>query len=1096
MGQEHSYQEAFDTTALQPPLETTPRVPHNITKSRINNFMASGGQFHTMGIHQGLWELRHSGEPHVSLHFYSVPKLGRITFKDAMMQPFVHFQNDQRKFGPSWSTHWFLVSISIPDAFIGREVIFQWDMECEGMVWSEEGIPLQGLTGGSDQSRHDYILTKKASHGQTFKFYIEAACNGMFGVGNNDAMVPDPNRYFQIKKADLVSPSHHIQDLFHDLSIIRGIAYDTEEGSVRSRSALWTLNEIINNFLINDSSDFLYCKRLAKDFLSHKNGQGQHKVTALGNCHIDTAWLWPYNETKRKVARSWSSQLNLMDRYPDYIFTASQAQQYDWLKDLYPETFMQIKEKEKEGKWEIIGGSWVEHDTNMPSGESLCRQMLLGQRFFEKHFGKRTKIFWLPDSFGYSAQLPQVLCQSGCDYFFTQKLSWNNINTFPLTTFWWTGIDNSSVLAHLTPAETYNASVTPSELHKCAKNNHDIETVNHSLLVYGHGDGGGGPTPEMLERLKRVEDVNGLPTCRPGTALGFFKSLETESKRIQSYKGELYLEFHRGTYTTQALVKKGNRKGEVLLRDLEIISVIALTTKPMESNLYTFKYPVDSIDRLWKLLCINQFHDCLPGSAIGLAFKDVHKYHRDIMSQSLLLRHKAQDYIISNTCEPRNNTEKQTDDKNGILIFNTLPWTRSEVISMNQANKMDASLLYDHGQTYALVEDITGLGVTGYVDNSTIAGDSICKDPVRAYVHEDNTFVLENVYLKAVFNQDGQLIELIDKRVSRGSLVPKRAKGNVLVLYEDVPTYWDAWDVEIYHLQKYKQIEGSKNLEIISAGPYKAELKLRQEISKKSYISQIISLTCIGERIEFSNTVEWYESHQFLKVEFPWDLVSDYATYDIQYGVIRRPTHYNSTQDSARFEVCGHKFADLSESNYGVALINNCKYGYATQGNVQRLSLLRSPKGPDENADMGQHTFKYAIYPHDKNFCGSNVVREALEFNVPLSIRQSNGFEIKNETVSASIFEINPSERVILDTIKLAEDDQGKGETIILRLYEAYGGKTATTLKSCLSIEKIQISNILEDDGETITANDSSEFPILMNPFQILTLKVTLKKDL
>ncbi|KAL0080840.1 glycoside hydrolase family 38 protein [Phycomyces blakesleeanus] len=1071
-----------------PPLDKNPRVPQNITKSRINNFMSGGGQFYSMGVHQALWKARYKGEPHVKLSVYSVPNL-----KEAMAGTYKEFKQNETTFGPSWSTHWFKVTIVIPELIAGEEVVFQWDMQSEGMIWSTDGVPLQGLTGGTAQSRHEYVLTRNANPGQDFTFYLEAACNGMFGVGDqNDAMVPDPNRYFRLIKADLVVPSHEIQDLYHDLDVVRGIAYNTNEDSVRARNALWTLNEVINQFIADDPKTWKQCKSLTSEFLSSRNGKGQHKVTALGNCHIDTAWLWPYEETKRKIARSWSTQLDLMNKYPDYIFTASQAQQYEWLKDLYPPLFKKIQKKEKDGQWEIIGGSWVEHDTNMPSGESLCRQMLLGQRFFEKYFGKRTKIFWLPDSFGYSGQLPQVLKQSGCDYFFTQKLSWNNINTFPLTTFWWTGIDNSRILAHLTPAETYTASVTPSELYKCAKNNHDLESCNQSLLVYGHGDGGGGPTPDMLERLKRMKDVDGIPECKPGSALKFFKSVEKESKGLQSYKGELYLEFHRGTYTTQALVKQGNRKGEVLLRDLEIISTMAAVLQSNPDLAEKYIYPADSITHLWKLLCLNQFHDCLPGSAIGMAYTDVHKYHREVISQALLLRHKAQSYIINSNRREDNYNAVDQDEENGFIVFNTLSWKRSEVLAAPKKKFSDDNTADNEDDKYIIVEDVDGLSLTGRIRRS-VGDDKLAQDNIaKAYETEDGNFMLENSNLKAKFNSDGQLIELIDERVMRGNLVSPGERGNTLVLYEDVPTYWDAWDVEIYHFQKRKTIEGSKSVQIVSKGPIKAELKFRQNISDRSCIEQTISLTCIGERIEFNNVVEWNESHKFLKVEFPWDLVTDHATYDIQHGVVRRSNHYNSTQDSAKFEVCGHKFSDLSEANYGVALINNCKYGYATQDNVQRLSLLRSPKGPDEHADMGQHAFKYAIYPHQGHFNNSNVVREAFEFNVPLSIRYAKGNAFREGVIVPSLFEISTPGGVIIDTIKLAEDDKGKAKTVILRLFEAYGGKQTVLLSSSLDIKSMEISNILEDNGEKLQPTFRSSFVISLTPFQILTLKATL----
>ncbi|KAI8071075.1 glycosyl hydrolases family 38 N-terminal domain-containing protein [Gongronella butleri] len=1057
-------------------IDATPKIPENIARSRINNFLASNGQFHSMGIHRGLWLHRKSAHPHVRLSFFSVPDMKRISFKDAVANKFEDFDQLARKFGPSWSTHWFKIDILIPKDMDGLPVTFQWNMDNEGLVWSTDGEPLQGLTGGDGQERHEYILTKKAKEGERFSFYIESACNGMFGVGASDSMVPDPNRYFRINTADLVVPNAPVQRLYHDLWVIYGVAYDTVNDSSRARQAVWVLNSVINQFSLNDK-DIDKCLALTSEFLSKTNGTGVHQVTAVGNCHIDSAWLWPYGETKRKVARSWASQLHLLERYPDYVFTGSQVQQYEWLEELYPTLLDRIKKKEKQGRWEIIGGSWVEHDTNMPSGESLCRQMLLGQRYFEKHFGKRTNVFWLPDSFGYSGQLPQVLKQSGCDYFFTQKLSWNNINKFPLTTFWWTGIDNSSILTHLTPADTYNAEVRPSELQKCIRNHHDLEYSNKSLLVFGHGDGGGGPTPEHLERLQRLKDLDGVPTCKPGTVTNFFKDVEATSHKLQSYKGELYLEFHRGTYTTQALVKRGNRQCEVMIRDVEFMATLAKLLA--NSRKGTYAYPQDDITRLWKLICLNQFHDCLPGSAIGLAFVDVHNYHREVIFESMQLRRDAQDSVLFND----SSAEKGKHD--GIAVFNTLPWPRTEVLTLPQKNTAWLNEQKHQDNEYVVVRQVPGLSVAGITATSLTKTE----EEAKAYKTIDGHLVLENGNLKAVFDGDAQLVELHDKHSDRGNLVAPGAKGNVMQMYEDVPTYWDAWDVEIYHLQKFKVLAGGNDAKIVAKGPLVASLERVYTISSSSWMVQTISLTAVGSYIEFSTSVEWHESHQFLKTEFNWNIISDFATYDIQYGVLRRPNHYNTTHDSAKFEVCGHKFADLSDATYGVALMNNCKYGYATHGTSQRLSLLRSPKGPDENADMGTHTFTYAIYPHKGNFASSDVMRKALELNVPLSVRQTTHLD-KSTAIVPSLFTLDPPDRVILDTIKLAEDDKGHGKTVVLRLYEAYGGQCTVQVESMLAIRDLQVSNVLEDDVRPLEGFSKHKFTLTLTPFQIMTLKL------
>ncbi|KAI7906375.1 galactose mutarotase-like domain-containing protein [Cokeromyces recurvatus] len=1090
-GHRHSH---HADNSLRPSLDNAPRVPKNITQSRVNNFLASGGQFYGMGIQTKFWLARQGGPPYVNLKVYSVPDLKRIPFKEAVTQKFQDFNiGVDHSFGPSWSTHWFHISILIPKEMDSKEVILQWDMGCEGLVWSTDGVPLQGLTGGTDQARHEFIISKYAKSEEKYEFYIEAACNGMFGVGANDAMVADPDRYFNLTTADLVVPNKAIQALYHDLIVIRGIAYDTDQNSSRSRQALWTLNEVINNYIGDDEKAIEDCLQLTHTFLCAQNGTGtsQHQITAVGNCHIDTAWLWPYDETKRKIARSWSSQLMLMDSYPHYVFTGSQVQQYEWLKELYPVLFERIQKAEKTGQWEIIGGSWVEHGTNMPSGESLCRQMLLGQQFYEKNFGKRTRVFWLPDSFGYSAQLPQILKSSGCDYFFTQKLSWNNINKFPLSTFWWTGIDDSRILAHLTPAETYTASVTPSELYKCSRNHHDLEYSNESLLVYGHGDGGGGPTPEMLERLKRMHNVDGLPIVKPGSATEFFISLEKNSNRLQSYKGELYLEFHRGTYTSQALVKKGNRKSEVIIRDVEILATIAKVLSNKINSDYS--YPVKQITHLWKLICLNQFHDCLPGSAINLAYVDVHKFHREVISSCSLLRYASQSFIIDeSTKECFSSTKENSQDHQSIIAFNTLPWSRTEVIISPEKNTKWMNQQWKENYEYLIVKNVPGLGASNYVASAENFHIVPPEKAAQAYKTEHNHFVLENMNLKATFNPNGQLIELIDKNSTRGNLISKDSRGNILQLYEDVPTYWDAWDIEIYHLQKYVELESQNTLKIISDGPLKAELYFNHKISDISHIEQTISLTCVSERLEFESFVDWHESHQCLKVEFNWDIVTDYATYDIQYGVVRRPTHYNTTIESAKFEVCGHKFADLSESNYGIALINDCKYGYSTHGNTQRLSLLRSPKGPDETADMGQHKFKYAIYPHQGCYASSRVMQSALEFNVPLSIRLAKGHTLQRGTLVPSLFTIEPNNQIIIDTIKFSEDDNGEGKQIILRIYEAYGGKSSAVLKSYLDIKRIQISNVLEDNLGQVLKKENNGYNITLKAFQIMTLKVDL----
>ncbi|CAM0138727.1 unnamed protein product [Umbelopsis sp. WA50703] len=1060
----------------------TPKVPRGITLSRIQNFIFNG-QFESMGLSSQLWKLRRGGDATVSLSVYSVPDL-----KDATSHKFKLTGANQDTFGPSWSTHWFHVKLTIPKEMAGEQVLFQWKMGCEGMVWSADGEPLQGL---SEQERFEYLIAEDAVAGTEYELYIETACNGISGVGDG-SMVPDPNRYYSVAVADLVVRNQVAFDLYYDMIIIRGIASDGHEESQRARDALYVANEVINTYVVGSVESMRACRKLTTAFLQQGNSKGQHRVTAVGNCHIDTAWLWPYEETKRKVARSWSSQLRLMEKYPSYVFTASQAQQYEWLSMYYPSVFKQVQEKSKSGQWEVIGGSWVEHDTNMPSGEALGRQMGLGQRYFEKHFNTRTKVFWLPDSFGYSGQLPQVLKQSGIEYFFTQKLSWNNINKFPHTTFWWTGIDNSRVLAHLPPADTYVGQVNTEELYKCISNHKDIDLSNESLLAFGHGDGGGGPTYGMLERLQRLGDVSDLPQCKPGTVSEFFERVHKTSKPLNAYKGELYFELHRGTYTTQALVKKGNRKGEFLLRDLEFLAAIA------EVKSDNYKYPGQEIENMWKLVCLNQFHDCLPGSAIEIAYDDVHKFHRQVAATSILLRHKAQTALLGKV---------SVDDEKELVIFNTLAWDRTDVVQIPRKgnDKIIGQATANVDTGYVAVQS-SGMGITVVREEKEnvhpVKGKNTytrrrqlsCKVKANHYPNSislaivrstsSGNTILENQYLYAEFDQHGRLCQLLDKEEDR-QLIAEDACGNVFQLYEDVPGYWDAWDVEIYHLQKGREVQGG-SVKIHEEGPLVASFIVDKQISHESWIRQTVSLTAFSRRVEFDTEVEWRESHQFLKVEFNWDIVSDHATYEIQYGAIQRPNHYNTTLDSARFEVCGHKFADLSDAGYGVALLNDCKYGYATHGKAQRLSLLRSPKGPDAHADMGHHTFKYAIYPHTGHFHASDVVQQAYEFNVPLLPRFAPAGHDQREPY----FKIDGSKNLILDWVKKAEDS----DCVIVRVYEAYGGRSVGTLHTPLPVSKAERSNFLEDDTGDYFDVHNNGIKLTLDAFQVVTIKLHLKQ--
>ena len=660
-------------------------------------------------------------------------------------------------------------------------------------------------------------------------------------------------------------------------------------------------------------------------------------VYAVGNCHIDTCWLWPWAETKRKVARSWANQCNLMDRYPEHRFACSQAQQFKWLEQLYPALYDRVKAKVKKGTFQPIGGSWVEHDTNMPSGESLVRQFLYGQRFFESHFGERCRTFWLPDTFGYSSQLPQLCRLAGMSRFFTQKLSWNNINTFPHTTFRWVSLDGSQVMCHMAPSETYTADAHFGDVKRSVTQHKSMDQDKTSLLMFGKGDGGGGPTWEHLEKLRRCRGISDkvglLPRVKMGDSVeDFFDRLERKAEdgtEFVTWYGELYFELHRGTYTTQANNKWNNRKTEILMHDVEYLATLA----SMKDKSY--KYPKKDIDDMWENVLLCQFHDCLPGSCIEMCYDDSDELYAKVFKSG----EKVMKEALSTLGFSRHEASR------GITTgINTLPWPRAEIMRLPAASKSE-------GSEYALVKGNAGVVA---VESLSDPSKSV-KSSASIKETKKGVFQLSNQHYRLQV-EGGAITSLFDRFENR-EVIAKGGKANQLVIFDDKPLYWQAWDVEVYHLESREELAPGKS-EIVEHGPHIVSLVTETKISEHSWAKTTISLAASIEGqpsyIEMASEVEWRENMKFLKVEFPVDVVNTEASYETQYGIIRRPTHYNTSWDMAKFEVCSHKWADLSENGYGVSIMNDSKYGFATCGNMMRLSLLRAPKAPDAHADMGE----------------------------------------------------------------------------------------------------------------------------------------------
>ncbi|KAL7422655.1 Glycoside hydrolase, 38 vacuolar alpha mannosidase [Cryptotrichosporon argae] len=1083
------------------------------TRGRLNEFI--GGHFASVNLAALLFAHKLEDEAHVKIEVWSPPGRSKPSFEEAKRQVYKPAKKGD-EFGPSWTNHWFKITLRIPKEWEAYErVQLEFDCSGEAMVFTTDGDPLHGLTGGFDGDRRvEFIIPQQARKAGVAHYYIEASCNGMFGQGG-DYEPPDPNRNYRLNSCDLVVPNMDAWRLRWDFDTLHQLVNDLPGDCSLSQRALYAANEIMNVFREGDSSSIKDAREVAERVL----GEDWEKVIAkesktaekqqgtlwgVGHCHIDTAWLWPFSVTQQKSARSWSTQCDLMDRYPEHRFSATQAQQFKWTEQLYPTLFDRIKDKVALGSFQPLGCTWVEMDTNMPSGEALARQFLYGQRYYESRFGFRSKTFVLPDTFGYSSQLPQISRLAGAPNFFTQKLSWNGINEFPHTTFNWVGLDGSQVLAHMTPVNNYNSQCNMDDIRRGMTGHKNLEVTSNALLLFGNGDGGGGPTPPMLEKLRRARavgkrhDAGGqLPLVKMGGSFeAFYDAVRKETKNgelLPIWRGELYLEIHRATYTSHGSIKRGNRKSEILMREAEYATAMASL---LDSS---YKYPKERLMAAWEDLLLCQFHDVLPGSAIAMVYDDAEAKYAALQKDVQKVLHEALAVVYRSSVPLGAET---AGDAGTIFAINTLHnYARQEVVRVpTSAHKSvrtsSAQITKDSKEGYMLIDATDGaVGVPKglFADVRPV---SIQQVGVDAWLVKNS-----NLAMKI---EDGRIASIMDLHLDK-ELIPKGQTGG-LVIMEDHPNSWDAWDVDPFHLEKQTHLKFG-DVCVKDAGPLRATLTASVRVGRSE--AQVeISLDAIAASlkpdarslIRFDAIVDWREKHKFLKFELPLDIHNDNATYDTQFGTLSRPTHRNTSWDAAKFEVCGHKFADLSEYGYGVALINDCKYGYATEGNVMRLSLLRGPTKPDPETDMGIHPISWAIYPHTGTYTESDVTPVAIAFNNPLHLRLGRSPEAVSS--AAPKFSVSGAENVFLETIKRGEDDvsaTGKGKqetkTLILRFYEQYGGKARAKLQvDGLVVEKAEVVNILEDHLETLKVHDAkgqAEIALDFRGYEIKTVRLT-----
>ena len=812
-------------------------------------------------------------------------------------------------------------------------------------------------------------------------------------------------------------------------------------------------------------------------------------IAAVGHAHLDVAWLWPLGQSRRKAGRTFHNVIRLMEQFPAFHFSQSQPQLYDFVRQDYPALFEELERRVREGRWELLGPTWVEMDCNLTGPESLARQFLLGQEFFRRYFGDApiSPVLWLPDVFGYAWNLPQLIREAGLEYFFTTKLGWNQYNRLPYDSFWWQGLDGTRVLTHfgVTPyggayVGTYNSDASPWQTLGTWRNFQQKDAgppgvAPPLMLVYGHGDGGGGPTREMVDNVRLMGEFPGLPRVHCGRVDEFFRKLEkTVAERLPVWNGELYLENHRGTYTTQSRNKRANRQSEFLLHDVEFLAAFASLLAP------GYEYPHADLRRAWELLCLNQFHDILPGSSIGPVYAESLRQYEEVQAIAARVRDDALAAITagaSTQVDARLQPARGDLSRQHLLLVNPTPfprrdpafWPDGEPSAGITCQAVAGGLLLDAGELPPY--SVTPLRV------DTDERGPRTRNPSSVSVRVDPCPVLENDFLRVELNAAGDIVRIYDKQAGR-EVLPADAIANQFQAFEDRPLNPDAWDVDIFFDDKMWLADPAESVRVIENGPLRATLEITRRILDSDYV-QRISLTHNSPRLDFETCIQWRERYVLLKVAFPVDVLAPTATYEIPWGNVERPTHRNTSWDWARFETPAQKWVDLSEGGYGVSLLNDCKYGHDIRGNVIRLSLLRSPTTPDPQADLGEHRFAYSLLPHTGRW-DERTVAAAYTLNDPIIVWEGAG-RVREQFTLVSV----DSPNVVIETVKRAEDGRG----LILRLYESQRRRSPVTLTAGFPLAAAWRTNLLEENQEPLPC-DGNRVTVYVKPYQILTLRI------
>ncbi|QQR37083.1 alpha-mannosidase [Devosia oryziradicis] len=958
--------------------------------------------------------------------------------------------------------YWFGGQVTVPEALAGKRLFGRVHAQFGSVMGRSDPQLLVRLDGriaqGGDGNHREFKLTDGAEAGQVFDVLIEAGTiedRRQLGFG-----------------VELVVHDRLAEIVYYDLKVPLDVARLLKADDARRARLLRHIDEALDliDFRPGDAQRFaasLEAARTRADAIyAEADADAMPEIVATGHTHIDVAWLWRVRETRQKMARSMANALALMDEYEDYRFMYNQGVLLHYLDKDYPELFERLSGQVKAGRFEIEGALWLEPDVVIASGESLVRHIVKGSRYHQDKFGVKPRIVWLPDTFGYTAALPQLMAQSGLDIFITHKMSWNDTNRMPHEIFFWQGLDGTQVPTYFLTTQryeydgintTYCPDLVPSHVMGTWKRFSQQGLHDELFLVYGHGDGGGGPTRGMLENVRRMErGIPGCPKIRHEKMAPYFERLVERMRRepeaFPRWVGELYLEYHRGTLTSVAKNKQNNRRAEQTLHVLELLGVLA--------QQQGVDYPHAELEQLWEVVLLNQFHDILPGTSIGPVYDDSDREYAGFFAQAAALQQRLAGALAQ---------------EGGYLVLNAASHNRSGLVQLpadieGVAAPAQTVTFADGGRARVVpVTDVAGLGAVELVVTGVAA--SLPQESLLV-----SSVLLENAALRARFNEKGQLISLFDKRNGREAIMAGKA-GNAFVAHQDIPIDFDAWDIDDYFEDRSWQVDNLVSAEVVETGPYRAAIRF-EWIYENSRIVQVVSLEADAGQIEFDTFVDWQERQTLLKVGFPLDIRTDTSRAETQFGHLSRPTHANTSWERARFETSMHRWVDLSEAGFGVAALNDCKYGYDAKGSTLRLTLIKSPVFPWPEADRGEHRFRYALLVHDGDL--QTVHNAASAFNLPLQLLAGAAADAPDLVPVATL----DTDQIAIETVKAARSGWGT----VLRLWETQGraGTATLTLPQAGRISEAD----LHEMETSVLSEDASSVTLQFRPFQIRTLVI------